>query len=83
MEENDLIYLEDETGEELAYVPLRYFHSEGVEYLLLAPQGETATAQNGVVLKVEEQGEEELLTPVEDDVAEGLLGVALAQFDME
>lgn len=82
MDEQDVIYLEDETGEALAFVPLRYFHSEGVEYALLAPQGERATPDNAVVLRVEDNGEEEILSPVEDELADALLSVALAQFDV-
>lgn len=82
MNDPDLIYFEDENGEEIAYLGLRYFHSEGQEYLLLAPQHQTATEENAIVLHVQQQDDEEILSPVEPDQAEALLGMALAHFDI-
>lgn len=83
MEDQDLIYLEDEEGNALPYVAQRYFHSEGEEYLLLAPQHQQVAADNAIVLHVQQQQEDEVLSPVDEELAATLLDIALAQFDVD
>lgn len=83
MQEEDLIYLEDESGQEIPYSLLRYFRTEGEEYALLCPHGEEATEDNAMLLHVTIDGEEESLSPVDPEIEEVLLRIALTRLVAE
>ena len=68
MEENNIIVLEDENGEQIEFAVIDVFELDGVTYFAMVEAADAETAEEVLIMRVEGEDEEAELVTIESDV---------------